>query len=176
MYLNSGVDYFVTLLDGLFVVCESGVLIQSPNIKFKLLSYPDMSKIDLMYQSKMSVEDIYEEIIEKCVVEVIGFPEEKIDFNESSAGIFKTLAIKILENSKMLVADLEQSFNSFTNTTTLLDQLALVVGYYTHLGYEKSKELPIDELLKRYALCCKGFSQTVPPIVLQEEVESKVGG
>ena len=175
MYLNSGTDYYIGIFDNSHVITESGFAIQAPNIKFKLLSYPDLNKIELMMKSGMSQDNIYDEIVVKCVEEIIGFPQETIDLEESPAGVIDTLAKKILENSKIILEDLEKSYEHFISSTPLLDKFALIVGHYTGLSYNEAKNLPSDELIKLYSLCSISFPN-VAPIVFEEEVESKVGG
>ena len=175
MYLNSGVDYYIGIFDNSFIITNSGFVIQSPNIKFKLLSYPDLNKVELMSKSGMSENDIYDEIVVKCVEDIIGFPEETIDLEESPAGVIDTLAKKILENSKMILEDLEKTYEHFSTSIPLLDKLVLIVGHYTGSSFDETKLLPVDELIKRYTLCSLSFPN-VPPIVFETEVESRVGG
>ena len=176
MYLKSGVDYYVVVLEGIEVTCVSGLRIISPNIKFKLLSYPDLSKVNLMLQSGMSKEDIYEEICKKSIKGIIGFDSEEIDFDASPAGIVGHIGFKILENSNQITNDIEESFNTLSGSVSLYERISMVVSYYTNNTYEDAQQLPLDELVKRYAICSMAFPNTVPPIVLEKEEESKVGG
>lgn len=176
MYLKSGVDYYVVVLDGIEVTCVSGLRIISPNIKFRLLSYPDLSKINLMLQSGMSKEDIYEEVCKKSILGLIGFNEEVIDFDNSPAGVVGHIGFKILENSKQIINDIEESFNVLSNSISLYERISMVVSYYSNNKYEDVQQLPLDELIKRYAICSIAFPNSVPPIVLEKEEESKVGG
>lgn len=176
MYLKSGVDYYVVVLEGIEVTCISGLRIMSPNIKFRLLSYPDLSKINLMLQSGMSKEDIYEEVCKKSILGIIGFDDEFVDFDNSPAGIVGHIGFKILENSKQITNDIEESFNILSSSTSLYERISMVVSYYSNIKYEDAQQLPLDELIKRYAICSMAFPNTVPPIVLEKEEESKVGG
>lgn len=176
MYLKSGVDYYVVVLEGIEVTCISSLRIMSPNIKFRLLSYPDLSKINLMLQSGMSKEDIYEEVCKKSILGIIGFDDEFVDFDNSPAGIVGHIGFKILENSKQITNDIEESFNILSSSISLYERISMVVSYYSNIKYEDSQQLPLDELIKRYAICSMAFPNTVPPIVLEKEEESKVGG
>ena len=177
MYLSSGVDYYVVALEGIEVVCKKSCLrLKSPNIKFKLLSYPDLNKINLMMSSGMSEEDIHEEVCNKCILGIVGFDNEIIDFDESPAGIVGHIGFKILENSKTLLNDIEESFQILSQGCSLYERLSLVVAHYTNNTYEYCQCLPIDELIKRYALCSMAFPDKVPPIEFEREEESRVGG
>lgn len=174
MYLNSGTDYYLVVLTDIEIVCKSGLIIRSPNIKYKLLSYPDINKIEIMTVSKMKQSDIYDEICKKCIVELIGFKDQEIDFNLSPAGIVEHIAFKIKENSRKIIEDIEQSYQKMTELCSLYERMAMVVAYYTNNTYEYTQQLPIDELLKRYTLCSIAFPN-VPPIEFEKEEESKVG-
>lgn len=175
MYLKSGVDYYLVNLDGIVIVCKSGESIVSPNFKIKLLSYPDINKVNMMIASGMKEADINEEIVKKCIISIIGFENEELDIDESPAGIVDHIATKIRLNSMLLFEDIEKSFETFVLNTSLYDRIALVVAHFTNNTYEFTKELPIDELLKRYSICHLSFPG-VPPIILEEQKESKVGG
>lgn len=175
MYLNSGVDYLLIVLDGIEVTCQSGLRIRSPNIKFKLLSYPDINKVNLMITSGMKEEDINEEIFKKCVIELIGFPEEVIDIDESPAGIVDHIATKIKYNSNALLSNIEETYQHMVSIASLYERMALVVAHYTNNTYEYTQQLPVDELIKRYTLCSIAFGRDVPPIEFEKEEETKVG-
>lgn len=174
MYLKSGVDYYLVNLNGITIICKSGLVIQSPNIKFKLLSYPDINKIEMMESSGMKESDINEEIFLKSVIAVIGFEDEEIDIDESPAGIVDHVATKIKLNSILLLKDIEDTYQQLAASCSLLERLAITVAYYTNNTYEYTQSLPIDELFKRYALCSLTF-RDVPPIEANVEQESKVG-
>lgn len=175
MYLTSGIDYYVVVLEEIDVFCKSGLQIRSPNIKFKLLSYPDLNKVMLMEQSGIGVEKINEEIVEKSVLGIIGFDNEFINYDESPAGVVDQLAYKILENSRKLILNLEEAFNTLSASASMFEQMSLVVARFTNNTYEYTQQLPLDELIKRYALCTKAFPNDAPIIAKEEEKESKVG-
>lgn len=176
MYLHSGVDYFLVTLQDLAITCKSGLVILSPNIKIKLLSYPDINKVEIMTASKgMKESEINEEICNKCIISIIGFEEEEIDFDESPAGIVDHLATKIKYNSFLITKDIEQSYIQMVSVSSLYERMALVVAHYTNNTYEYSQNLPIDELLKRYTICSLAFPRDVPAIEFAKEEESKVG-
>ena len=174
MYLSSGVDYYLVSLADITIICESGTIISSPNFKIKLLSYPDINKVEMMQQSGMKDFDINEEIVNKCLISIIGFETEKLDIENSPAGVIDHIATKIKLNSLLCVNNIEETFQKFSTSSNLFDRLAIVVAYYTNNTYEFTHQLPIDDLMKRYSLCYLSFPGVVP-LELNEEVESKVG-
>lgn len=176
MYLNSGVDYYVVALNEIEIECESGLRIMGPTIKFKLLSYPDLSKLEMMLNAGMTLEDINEEVCNRCIISIVGFEEERLSFSNSPAGVFSHIGTKIIRNSKEVIRDLEGAFQAFSASASIYDRLILVVSYYTNNSYEFCQNLPIDELVKRYALCSMAFPAQVPPIVFEKNEVSKVGG
>lgn len=175
MYLQSGVDYYITNFEGIRVVCKSGLVLTSPKFKFKLLSYPDMNKINIMLSSGMKEADINDEIVSNCLLSIVGFEEEELDLNESPAGVVDHLATKIRLNSELLVKDIEKTYETMTTVLDLYERLSLVVAHFTNNTYEFTQKLPIDELIKRYTLCSLCFPTQVPPIAFEKEEESKVG-
>lgn len=174
MYLKSGNDYYLVNLEGISIVCKSGLAILSPNIKIKLLSYPDINKIEMMQMSGMKDTDINEEICNKCIISLIGFESEEIDLEESPAGIIDHLATKIRLNSTLIINNVEDSYQRMASACSLYERLAMVVAHYTNNTYEYTQNLPIDELLKRYTLCSLSF-RDVPPIEFEKVEESRVG-
>ena len=174
MYLNSGTDYYIVVLKDLTIVCKSGLHIISPNIIIKLLSYPDINKLEMMQTSGMKEWDINEEICSKCIISIIGFETETIDLDESPAGIIDHIATKIKLNSLIVIEDLPKTYIQMASICSILERLAMVVAHYSNNTYEYTQQLPIDELLKRYAICSLIF-RDVPPIESTEEEESKIG-
>lgn len=174
MYLKSGNDYYLVNLQGISIICKSGLAILSPNIKIKLMSYPDINKVEMMQASGMKEADINEEICNKCVISLIGFEEEEIDFEESPAGVIDHLATKIRLNSLLIIENIEDSYQKMVAACSLFERLVMVVSYYTNNTYEYTQNLPIDVLIKRYTLCSLAFKD-VPAIEFNVEEESRVG-
>lgn len=175
MYLKSGVDYYLVNLDGIVIVCKSGESILSPNFKIKLLSYPDINKVNMMLASGMKESDVNEEVVKKCLISIIGFENEELDIDQSPAGVIDHLATKIRLNSTMVIEDIEKSFEILHQSCSIYERIALVVSHFTNQTYDYCKELPIDELVKRYALCSIAFPSQAPALVFEVEEESKVG-
>ena len=98
MFLTSGTSYYIIALSGSYIHCKSGLVIPSPQVKIKLLTYSDLYKINLMEQSKISLEDIYEEICNKCVLGIQHFEDEEIDYISSPAGIVGHIGQNILHH------------------------------------------------------------------------------
>lgn len=172
MLLGTGVDYYIVPLEGIDITCKSGVMIRSPIIKFKLLSYPDLNKIELLSRSGKSAEYIYEEVCNNKIECILGHEGQVIDFDNSPAGVLIHLGRKLVDNSRTVLEDLVTSYSSLAESVTILDQIAMIVSNHSNNTYEYTKDLPVDELLKRYAICVTCFNYS--PIEPTEE-DSKVG-
>lgn len=168
MLLGSGVDYYILPLDDLDIQCKSGLCIRSPTLKYRLLSYPDINKVEILLRSGKDIDVVYEEVCIDKIETIMGYPDEVVDFDNSPAGLVPHLGRKIIDNSRLVLEDLEKSFLQLSESLTILDRLSIVVSNHTNEAYTQVKQLPIDELLKRYALCCISFGY--PPIQSKEEV------
>lgn len=176
MFLTSGSSYYLIALSGSYIHCQSGLVIPSPQVKVKLLSYSDLYKIDLMDQSKVTLEDIYEEICNKCILGIQHFEDESIDYVHSPAGIVGHIGQNILHHSRDVFMDLPKTFAAFSQSVTLIDQVQAFVSRYTCTPIKEVRELPIDQLLKDFSIIQSSFPHEIQPIQNQEEEISKVGG
>lgn len=172
MFLGTGIDYYVVPLEGIDIVCKSGAMIRSPLLKVKLLSYPDFNKVELLIRSGRDIDYIYEEVCNHRIESIIGYEQEEIDFNESPAGVLLHIGKKLLDNSRIVLEDLVKSYEELSNSVTLLEQISMIVANHSNHTYEYTKSLPIDELIKRYAICSATFNYA--PIQNEEE-NSRVG-
>lgn len=175
MFLTSGSDYYSYPLLGLTVVTKTDKRLSDVTVKFKLLSYSDLYKLDLMKSSGFSLEDMYEEVCNKCIIGLLHYDED-IDLANSPAGIATHIGSKILHHSKALIDDVQKTFENLVSTVTVIDQMSVIVSKYTITPLKEVKAYPIDRLVKEYATIHLCFPDTIKPIVLEEEKESKVGG
>ena len=176
MFLTSGSAYYSIPLQGITVRSTTGEQIHSPNIRFKLLSVSDLSKVDLLMTSKLSMSEIYEEICGKCILGVLYYEDVVIDFDQSPAGVLEHLGQKILHHSRELLTDIQKTFEIFSSNVTLLDQIQAFVSRYTVTPIADVRELPLDQLLRDFSIIQSTFPHEVQPIVLEEEQVSRVGG
>lgn len=175
MFLTSGQGYYSVPLEGITIELESGKSLQNPNIKFKLLSYSDITKLEMLSLSNLSQLDIYEEICNKCILGILYYDEEKIDFDKSPAGIIDHIGSKILHHSREILKNIEDTYNVFANTVTPLDQMQAILSRYTSTPLDTVREYPLDKLFRDYAVISTVFPEA-QPIELVQEQTGKVGG
>lgn len=176
MFLTSGNSYYSVPLSGLIVQCKSGLRLSSPTIKFKLLSYSDLTKIDLMIASGIQDEEVFEEICKKCIEGLIYLPNEELDYDVSPAGIIPHIGNKILHHSREVCVDIPQTFSMFSANVTLIDQISAFVSRYTCTPIREIRDYPVDQLLREFAIIQAAFPNEVQPIVQEEETVSRVRG
>lgn len=176
MFLTAGSSYYLIALSGSYIHCKSGLVIPSPQVKIKLLSYSDLYKINLMEQSQVSLDDIYEEICNKCILGIQHFEEQEIDYAISPAGILTHIGQNILHHSREVFLDLPKTFEAFSNSVTLIDQIHAFVARYTCTPIKEVRELPIDQLIKDFSIIQSSFPQEIQAIQAAEDEISKVGG
>lgn len=176
MFLTSGTAYYSIPLPNITIMCKSKHMIQDPNIKFKLLSFSDITKIDILFASNMSMSDIYDEICNKCILGILYYEGEEIDFERSPAGVLEHLGEKILYHSRDLLKDIQKTFEIFSSNITLLDQIQAFVSRYTVTPIKEVRDLPLDQLIRDFSIIQAAFPNEIQPIVLEEEQVSRVGG
>jgi len=176
MFLTSGTSYYSIPLLNINLTCKSKNIIQDPNIKFKLLSFSDLTKIDILLSSNISMSEIYDEICHKCILGILYHEGEEIDFERSPAGVLEHLGEKILYHSRDIIKDIQKTFEIFSSNITLLDQIQAFVSRYTCTPLKEIRDLPLDQLLRDFSIVQAAFPNEIQPIVLEEEKVSKVGG
>lgn len=176
MFLSSGTSYYSVPLTNLIITCKSEQKIHSPNIMFDLLSYSDLNKIEMMMSSNMDLEDIYEEICNKCIRGIMHFPNEAIDYDASPAGVVTHLGQKILHHSRQTCEHIQETFAVFSENVTLIDQLTAFVSRYTCTPIKEVREYPVDRIVREYSILQAAFPSELQPIVIEEEKVSRVGG
>ena len=174
MYLESGNDYYLASLTGIDIVTKNDITIRSPDIKFRLLSFSEYCKVQTMIQSGMKSYDINEEIVSTCVLGIIGFDSEVIDYEESAAFVCDHIADKIRLNTELMLKDLKASYDVILSTITRIEQVAMMVSHYSATPYATVIELPLDMLFKRYAICATVFPN-FPELVPEEVKQSRIG-
>ena len=175
MYLSSGENYFLVSLPNMKVKCKSGIMITGPNIKVRLLSYSEASKCISMTNSGMNQLLINDEIVEKVVLGVIGFDGEVIDFEASDAGLCDALAERIMMESVYILNNIDLAYERIAPSVTWVETICCIVSNRMSTPYTDVLNLPIDEVIKRYAICQASFPDLLPLEKAEEKV-SKVGG
>lgn len=174
MYLASGSNYYIIPFVKRIVYTESGIAIQNPNFKVRLLTYSELSKVLMLLEAETDNFKIQEEIFTACCSGVLEFENEVILLDEC-AGIVDEVASKIYEESLATVNNPPQYFNSSLDTCTSIEVWAGNVANILNMNYMYVLALPVNEVIRLYAIAYLVSGRNIPPIEIHEEKVSKVG-
>ncbi len=127
-----------------------------------------------MVGSNMSEQDIYEEVCETCILGILHFPNESIDYHKAPAGIVDHIGQKILHHSRELYEDPPKSYEALRGLINIYDGMQVIISHYTNTPIKEVMDYPIDVLYRQYA-AIQSVIPGVEHILPQEEEISKVG-
>lgn len=128
----------------------------------RLLTYEEMVRVTGINISttaiKISLED---DIYDLCVTRILGFENVKdLDVNTIDAGVITSVSKCIYETSKRYYNNPEQLIEESLSESTLFDQMKLVVANGYNIDHRIVQDLPIDELMRKFALYQATFPQS----------------
>ena len=174
MYLTSGTNYYIIPFVKRIVYTKSGIAIQNPNFKVRLLSYSEISKVLMLKEANTDYFQINEEIFSACCLGILDF-EKEVLLLEDSAGIVDEIANKIYKESIAVMQDPPAYFEASLTNCTMIEIWAGAVSSILNMDYEHVMNKPISELIRLYAIAYLVSNKSIPPIEIHKEVESKVG-
>ena len=162
-----GLNSAVIDLDGFFLLLENPekdnyVIVEDPKVVVDLLTpeelkrYVNLTKASI--ENKVAVEHV---IVRDKITEVLGYKGKNISIMGSPAGIISTIAGLIFNKSFEYLEEIEYSYHQHFENINILDQMCGIVSYYLNTPYEVVKNLPVNEIFKRHAICCKSFPMQV---------------
>lgn len=166
---NDSCSYYTYPCQGLIIHFEDGSQMIHPTIKLNLLSVQDMNRIRMLEAYGTPSHAIHEEICRKCIIGILHFEDKKIDYNNSPAGLFKTIAEIIILKSKGIEADIEKVFQYYASKVTIFDQIKVIICKYTNISLLEVNKYPIDQLIREYAMIHKTFPTEVQELILEKE-------
>lgn len=174
MYLSSGSNYYIIPFVKRIIYTKSGIAIQNPNFKVRLLSYSELNKVMMLNDAGTDSFKVNEEIFSVCCLGVLEFEEETLLLDEC-AGIVDTIATKVYKESVNVLQNPPDYFNGSLTTCTLMEVWAGNVANILNLNYLEVLSLPVSEIIRLYAIAYLVSGRNIPPIEVHEEVASKVG-
>lgn len=176
MYLTTGSHYYICSLAGRVIKTVTKIKIKDPNLKIRLLNFSELHKLQGLMENNVDLSTIYEEIFNVCFINVIGFEEEQIDLDNSGAYIIDSIGSIIYRESLNIIKNLPQAFTQVVNTIPTVDVIAAKIAYHLNMNYEIVSQLPMDELIRLYAIAHIATGGVVPPLEYnQDKIEGKVG-
>lgn len=162
-----GLNSAVINLEGFFLLLENPeknnfIMVENPKVVVDLLTPEELSRyVNLTLASvknKAAVENV---IVRDKLTEVIGYKGKLIAIEHSPAGVISTIAGLIFNKSHDYVKNIEYNYNLHIESVSVLDQMCGIISYYLNTPYEVVKNLPVNEIFKRHAICCKSFPHQV---------------
>lgn len=171
--------YLCRLKDKTFNI--NNVLYPDLTIIFRLLTFDELKVVDKLlpdekdkpdFSSSIKLE-LEEDIFRKCVYQIFGVSDIKdIDLDTLEAGLISTVSGLILRRSYDHVQDFSGWLNKYIGSAQIYDQIKLYVSRYFNMTYKEVQELPIDILLKKYAVFHATFPNEALKLDGQQESHS----
>ena len=118
-----------------------------------------------MEQSGLANDKINDEIFNKCIIGIIGFDNEQIDFEESPAGIVDHLSHKILVNSKKLIENIESIAKEANCKELFIPSSVYACEFYRKFGFDYLNGKKVQNEDKEYTLVKKYIQEAIFSII-----------
>lgn len=170
-----GVNSAVIDLTGFSLVVnnpEEGnfMVVEDPKVVVDLLSPQELKRyVDLTnssLQNRVSVEHV---LVRDKVTEVLGYTGKYINIGHSPAGIISTIAGLIFSKSFLYLKEPEKHYDIHASNIFFLDQMCGIISYYMNTPYDTVKNLPINEIFKRHAICQEAFPSQISSLSATSE-------
>ncbi|MDB4533404.1 hypothetical protein N9242_00930 [Vicingaceae bacterium] len=139
------------------------------NITFivRLLTYDELVRVNSINTDDPVVNLIIEEdIFNITLYDVVGLGKD-IDINEIEAGVISTISSAIMNSSNFYFSDPQAAIVKEEKESTLFNQMQLIVAKNYNILFKDIIKMPIDELVRKFAL----FQTTFPDQALEMKKE-----
>lgn len=175
MYLKAGSNYYLIPFVNRVVYTKSGLIIKNPNFKVRLLSISELSKVEILKQSKVDEAVIYEQIYDICFLGLMGFDSEEF-LKDDLAFIVTEIGRLVYNKTISITTDMPKEFNNCLEEITSVEVWSGYISNILNMNYKDIITKGIDEIIKLYAIAYVCSNKTIPPIALAESnVNSKIG-
>ena len=111
--------------------------------------------------------EIEEEIISNVFESFLGISNE-IDWDSMEAGVATTIVNAIVLTSKSMLEDLINSVNRYRSSLNVAHSIQAIVARFMITPFAEVEKLPVNELLRRYAICMNTFPDEVQELKAEE--------
>lgn len=149
-------------LHGLQVTINRSVY-NEPVCIARLLTIQELERLS-SFSNETALENITidEEIVKLTFISFLGITDS-VNWDEIEAGVISTISQAIRLKSISMVSDPINAINEMRSKIGLYDSIQAIVARFTATPFDVVKELPINELLRRYAICIDTFPEEVKP-------------
>jgi len=126
---------------------------------FRLMTIDELMRLNSLNTDNLMVKlEAEEEIFNLCLIDVIGL-DKKIDLDKIESGIISTIAVVIVKRSTYYLLNTEEALQKEPEYLTIYDQMQLMVCKHFNMNFNEVVNLPIDDLIRKFAL----IQITFPP-------------
>jgi hypothetical protein len=151
-------DSIAINLEKITIITKDGDIYKNMYALCRLLSIEEIRRIDTVNNDTPTVHDALEEsILKECLVDFIGLDKDIVDWERSDAGLIPRIANAVILKSISIITDPLSKIPKMQSEISLIESIGAIVSRYLNISYIDVLELPINKLLRYYALCKKTF-------------------
>lgn len=165
---NSGEHGVAITLSGLEVTIN-GNIYNEPICIARLLTIQELERLEsFKSDTEISKAILDQELVNLVFVSFLGITDT-VDWEEIEAGVITTIADAIKAKSMQIAFDVTGYINFSQQQLGVYHSIQAIVSRFLSTPFDVVEKLPINELLRRYAICQMTFPQEVQPITNAEE-------
>lgn len=131
----------------------------------RLLSLEELARVDSFSSESKEYNLVVEDNVFDLAVEgIVGFDDDilsNINRDKLEAGIISTVSLAIIAKSYFYYRNAEKILGLLSEEVEIVDSINAVVSRYTCTPYDEVRKLPINELMKRFAILQKTFPNEI---------------
>lgn len=135
----------------------------------RLLTVSELERLSsFSNETALESSTIDEEIVHLTFHSFLGITDS-VNWDEIEAGVISIISQSIRLKSISMISDPIGAINQIRQQIGLYDSIQAIVSRFMATPFDVVKNLPINELLKRYAICIETFPEEVRPPAEKEE-------
>lgn len=157
---NSGHNGIAIQLKGIEVTIN-GNIYKDPICIARLLSMREIERLD-KFNTTTPESRIFldEEIVSNVFESFLGI-SDLVNWQEMEAGIVTTIANAVKLKSIEMISDPERFLAEYESTINVYNSIQAIVARFMATPFSEVENLPINELLRRYAICIATYPEEV---------------
>lgn len=141
----------------------NGVYYDNLTFIVRLLTYDELMRTNGIRTGDPSINLILEEeVFDIVLLEIIGI-DDKIDKATIEAGVISTVTSAVINSSNFYISNIHAAIEKEEKESTVMNQIQLIVAKNFNIQFKDIINMPIDELVRKFAL----FQKTFPSEALE---------
>lgn len=151
-------DSIAINLGDITIITKNGDIYKKMYALCRLLSIEEIRRVDTVNNGAPVVHDALEEsILRECLIDFIGLDKEIVDWDKSDAGLIPRIANAVILKSISTITDPMSKVSIIENEISLIESMGAIVARFLNISYLEVVKLPINKLLRYFALCKRTF-------------------